>query len=205
MKIDSQFLVPRGMTETWPILLDVPGIARCMPGARLTQVIDDRNFAGEMAVKLGPISLKFGGRAEITERDDKNYKATVKAKGADHNGRGTVTANVHFQLNPEGDATRVSILTDLNLTGSVAQYGRGSNMIIDVANILVGQFAKNLHAKINDVRETAGATASYPETNVTAQAAAGSQNAPLDAGRLGFLVFYRACSRWLRRLFGRSD
>jgi carbon monoxide dehydrogenase subunit G len=148
MQLLNSFTVPVDAATAWRLLLDVPRMARCMPGATLTEARDDRSYAGNVVVKLGPVRLTFTGEAKITALDDVGHRAKVEAKGSDTKGRGSAQAKLDFGLVPDGAGSRVEVTTDLTLTGSVAQYGRGAGLIKEVANQLVGEFAANLAREI---------------------------------------------------------
>jgi carbon monoxide dehydrogenase subunit G len=150
MEITNRFTVPVPPAQAWDVLLDVPRIAPCMPGARLVAAdAEARRYEGEVQVRLGPIMLAFKGTARLTEVDDAAHRATMVAEGRDKKGRGAANADVAFHLTPTDGGTEVTIVSQINLTGSIAQYGRGSGMIADLADHLVGQFAQNLRAELN--------------------------------------------------------
>jgi hypothetical protein len=153
MKFDNTFTVPVPPAEAWPLLLDVPTIAPCLPGAEITEVLGERKYRGRAKVKIGPVLLTFNGEAEIVAVDDKAMTAKVVGRGDDEKGRGSASANVDFSLAPDAAGARVNVSTELNLVGSVAQYGRGAGLMNSIANQLVGQFAKNLE---NVIRAAAG-------------------------------------------------
>lgn len=169
MKIETSFTVPVPPASAWPLLLDVPRIAPCLPGASLTEDLGERRYKGLAAVKVGPVQLQFAGQAQITDVDEAARTARVIAKGADQKGRGNASATVDFALSQEGDGTRVDVVTDLNLVGAVAQYGRASGLLKEIANQIVRQFATNLRQEI----ERAGPAAPGPaEASTTASPAA---------------------------------
>ncbi|MDP4593251.1 MAG: SRPBCC family protein [Beijerinckiaceae bacterium] len=149
MQFDHSFEVPLPPVEAWAILLDVPRIAQCFPGAELTEVLDEDRYKGRAGVKVGPVNLFFAGEAQIIERDDEALSAKIKAKGNDTKGRGQASAIVSFELVASGDGSRVNVSTDLNMSGAVAQYGRASGLMKDIAGILIGQFADNLAKEIH--------------------------------------------------------
>ncbi len=196
MRIENSFAVPVDTATAWRLLLDVPRMARCMPGATLTEARDDRSYAGNVAVKLGPVRLTFAGEARITELDDAAPRAKVEAKGNDTKGRGSAQAKLDFALSADGAGTRVVVTTDLQLTGSVAQYGRSAGLIKEVANQLVGEFAGNL------AREVA-VTELQPTEPAPAAAAAAAPPAAVPVS--GFAVLLKALRAvigdWLKRLF----
>ncbi|MDP6389004.1 MAG: SRPBCC family protein [Alphaproteobacteria bacterium] len=161
MKLENSFEVPSPPAEAWRVLLDIERIAPCMPGATLTEAVDDKTYKGEVSVRLGPVALTFSGTAKFEEIDDANHRALVKAQGSDSKGRGGANAEIAFRLEPFGDGSRVVVETDLVLSGSIAQYGRGVGMIQSVAGQLVGEFATNLEAELQK-SEAAPAEAAKP-------------------------------------------
>jgi hypothetical protein len=148
MEFDNSFEVPLPPDQTWAVLMDIPRIAPCMPGAELTEVLDARNYKGKISVRLGPVALAFAGRVEIDAVDDANRSAKVKAQGSDAKGRGAANATASFRIEPAGGGSKVFIHTDLMLSGAVAQYGRGVGMIQATAAQIIGQFAGNLRAQL---------------------------------------------------------
>ena len=148
MKIDVSFSVPVPPQQAWPLLLDVPRIVPCLPGASLTADLGDNRYKGQATVKVGPVQLTFAGEAQITDIDDAAHTARVIAKGADAKGRGSASATADFALVAEGEGTLITVVTDLQLVGAVAQYGRAQGLIKEIANQIVEQFAANLRSDI---------------------------------------------------------
>ena len=148
MEFDNAFDVPLEPAQAWAVLMDVPRIAPCMPGAELTDVVDQRNYKGKISVRLGPVALTFAGRIEFESVDDANHSARVKAQGSDAKGRGAANAAATFRIEPVASGSKVLIHTDLMLSGAVAQYGRGVGMIQATAAQIIGQFASNLRAQL---------------------------------------------------------
>jgi carbon monoxide dehydrogenase subunit G len=128
--------------------MNVQGIAPCMPGAKLTEVVDDNTYKGNIAVRLGPVSLTFAGLVSFEEIDDTNHIARVRAQGNDAKGRGSAQATAKFQLEPSELGSKVLVHTNLTLSGAVAQYGRGVGMIQATAAALMNQFASNLKKQL---------------------------------------------------------
>jgi uncharacterized protein len=148
LDITNEFIVPLDPSETWKILLDIKRIMPCVPGAELLEVLDDQTYKGKVSIKLGPVSLAFVGTAKFEELDEAAKRAKVLAKGSDAKGRGGANSVVQFRLEPVEDGTRVIVETTVNLSGSVAQYGRGTGVIQGVASQLTAQFAQNLKAMV---------------------------------------------------------
>ena len=130
--------------------MNIQGIAPCMPGASLTEVVDDKTYKGQIAVRLGPVALTFAGTVIFEEIDNANHSARVKAQGNDAKGRGSAQASSSFRIEPVGDGSKVLVHTNLTLSGAVAQYGRGVGMIQATATALMNQFAGNLKKQIAD-------------------------------------------------------
>src|SRR5688500_6716757 len=145
MKLEHTFTVPVPVEKAWEVLLDLPRIAPCMPGATLTGVEGDE-FTGNVKVKLGPIGLTYSGKGRFVERDEAAHRVVVEASGRDTRSAGTAGATITANLVGEGTDTRVDVVTDLTVTGKPAQFGRG--MISDVSAKLLGQFADCLAGKL---------------------------------------------------------
>ncbi len=139
--------------DAWRTLLNIPYVAPCLPGTQLTEVVDERTFEGMVQLKLGPVSLSFRGTAVIEDVDPEAMKVRVSAKGREDRGRGSAHASVTFQLHPTAKGTRVDLVTDLNLAGSIIQYARGAGMITKTAQQLVDQFAQRLTQRIESGEE----------------------------------------------------
>ncbi len=148
MRLENNFEVPVPVEQAWEVLLDIERVAPCMPGATLTSHEGD-DFAGTVKVKLGPVSLTYKGKGRFAEVDEAARRVRLNASGADSRGAGTAQANVTATLVPvaaEGP-TRVEVVTDLEITGKAAQFGRG--LIGDVSGRLIGQFADCLAGKLS--------------------------------------------------------
>ena len=148
MEFDNSFEVPLPPAEAWALLMDIQRIAPCMPGAELTEIVDERTYKGKIAVRLGPVALAFAGTVAFEEIDDSNRRARVKAQGTDAKGRGGANAAATFRLEPAGAGSKVLVHTDLALSGAVAQYGRGVGVVQATAAQIMTQFANNLKAQL---------------------------------------------------------
>lgn len=144
-RLSNEFTVPVPVEQAWAVLLDVERIAPCMPGATLETVEGDV-FTGSVKVKVGPISVTYRGKARFTDRDEAARVVRVDAAGKEARGSGTAAADVTASLHGDGGSTRVRVETDLNVTGKVAQFGRG--VMADVSGRLVDRFAENLAAEL---------------------------------------------------------
>jgi carbon monoxide dehydrogenase subunit G len=165
IELDNSFTVPVSPEKAWDVLLDVERIAPCMPGATVTSV-DGDEVAGQVKVKLGPLSLSYKGTAKFTEKDQANHTIAIEASGKETRGAGTASATVQAGLKPADDEnhTLVSIHTSLNVTGRPAQFGR--SLLPEVSGKLIAQFASNLEAMI--AADSGGAGTVAPEESAPA-------------------------------------
>src|SRR5262245_6326153 len=150
MEIADSFRVSTPLEDTWKVLLDIEGIAPCMPGAQLQEVEGDE-YRGIVKVKVGPITAQYKGTAKLAEVDEPNRRIVIDASGRDTRGQGNAKASIIVTMRAEGAGTQVDVVTDLSITGKVAQFGRG--VLVDVSSKLMGQFVENLE---RDVLTTAG-------------------------------------------------
>ncbi len=169
MQLVNEFVVPRGIDETWAVLTDVERIAPAMPGAQLTGVEDGR-YSGTVKVKVGPVTASYRGTASFRELDEANHHAVLDAKGKESTGRGQAAALVTADLLPEGDQTRVKVITDLTISGPLAQFGRGA--IAEVSTRLLNQFVDNLK---NTVLDSAPAASDVESGNTGTPAGTATQ------------------------------
>jgi uncharacterized protein len=138
--ITTRFEVGAPVEAAWTYLLDVQKIAHCVPGASLTEVIDDKTYAGKIEVKLGPIAVSYKGRITIESMDPATHTVQVKAEGAETRGRGGASATMTAQLEPSDKGTSVVMNTDLAVSGVVAQFGR-TGIMQEVAQRMAQRFA----------------------------------------------------------------
>ena len=146
MRLENSFEVPASPAQTWELLNDVPRVVPCMPGAELTEVVDADTWKATMHVKLGPIALQFATDVRRSSVDEVARRTTLSTKARELKGRGGASATIESSLEPADGGTRITIVTDLQMQGAVAQYGRG--VVNDVANQLVSRFASCLASEL---------------------------------------------------------
>jgi uncharacterized protein len=141
VKIHNEFSIPLPQAEAWQLLNDIPRVARCAPGAELLEQKDDGSFVGTISVRLGPVLLNFKGTVAYREVDEANHRVVADAAGTETKARGTARAQVIFALSPLEAGTKVSVDTDVQLAGSIAQYGRGAAVIQNTAQVIMDHLA----------------------------------------------------------------
>jgi len=215
MRIDDEFVVKAPIGHVWSYMLDVEKVAPCVPGAELTEVVDDHTWKGKTNIKVGPVALSFTGTVVMEERDDVHHRVVLKAQGMEQRGKGAASATAVSQLEAVDDGTKVSMETDLTISGAVAQYGRG--MISDISSRLTKEFAacleSNIMATLATERAAAGAIPSGPAPETEGANARPpaemdvpgptSVARPVKGFRLGLWAFWRAIVRFFRGLFGK--
>jgi uncharacterized protein len=137
VELTNEFDVDVPVEQAWAVLTDLERIAPCMPGAQLQEVEGDE-FRGIVKVKVGPITAQYKGVARFSEKQDASHRAVIDAQGRDTRGQGNANALITASLADVAGRTRVTVHTDLKLTGKVAQFGRGA--IQDVSGALLNQF-----------------------------------------------------------------
>jgi carbon monoxide dehydrogenase subunit G len=191
--IENEFTVVAPVDLLWSYLLDVERIAPCMPGAELTEVIDERTWKGKLNAKFGPVSLSFAGTVVMEERDDMAHRVSLAAKGMEAKGKGAANAKVTSWLEPGpgDDTTTVKMQADITLTGAAAQLSRG--LLPEISKKLTQQFADCLQASMAaEGAEAAGAEAKAPPGVAK----------PVEGIGLGISAVWSIVSNFFRKLFG---
>ena len=199
MDLNHEFIVNVPVNDAWIILTDLERIAPCLPGAQLTEVEGD-TYRGQVKVKVGPIVAQFKGQASFVTRDDLAHTASLKGEGRDTTGKGTASAIITAQLTSvTPTSTKCTVVTDLTISGKVAQFGRGA--LADVSDKLLKQFSENLNQLIASAPATTTTTAETATTTSAPAAAASpeirkiesAEVAPLDLlGTAGTPILKRA-------------
>jgi len=187
MQLEHEFEVPVPIDQAWDVLLDVERIAPCMPGATVDG-FDGETVEGRVKVKVGPIQVTYAGTARFTEKDEAARRIVIDASGKEARGSGTARASIVGQLVEQGSATRVTVTTDLAITGKPAQFGRG--VMVEVGNKLLGKFADCLADEIRQghlgtaaapTPTPTEAAPAAPEAETAAQVAAATTGGPAQA------------------------
>ena len=155
MIIENEFSVDADLETVWRELLDMEGVASCLPGATINATERENVYVGSMRLKLGPMRVEYRGAAELSEVDQDNHTAVISLSAREAKGQGSAMATIRNRLEPIGHGTRVSAQTELHLTGAQAQFGRG--VIEDVGRRVLAEFAQRLEQKIAGSADDSGA------------------------------------------------
>lgn len=145
MRLVNTFTVDAPLAVAWDTLTDIPRVASCIPGATL-EGQDGQDYRAQVAVKVGPVGLTLSGTATVVERDDTGHQMVVRGRASDRKGNGTAEATVTMVAESNGNTSEVTVSTDLELGGRIAQFGSG--VISQVSNRILGQFANRLNTMI---------------------------------------------------------
>jgi carbon monoxide dehydrogenase subunit G len=135
------FQVGADIDSVWSVLNDPQQVVVCVPGAQLTEVLDEDHFKGKVTIKIGPVTAKFNGKVEFTQRDSSTYEMAMEGKGADISGKGGATMIMSLSLKALEERTEVTCIMSVSITGRIAQFG--ARMIEAVNNKLFEQFIQN--------------------------------------------------------------
>ena len=135
------FQVGADIDSVWSVLNDPQQVVGCVPGAQITEVLDEDHFKGKVALKIGPVTAKFNGEVEITQRDSSTYEMVMEGKGVDISGKGGATMIMSLSLKALEERTEVTCIMSVSITGRIAQFG--ARMIEAVNNKLFEKFIQN--------------------------------------------------------------
>ncbi len=179
MQLENSFSVAAPPDRVFAYLLDVNKVAGCVPGAELSEVVDPNTFKGKVKIKVGPITVAYNGTARIVDRDEGAHSATLEAEGRETTGPGSARAKAIMSVVADGGGSTVKIVTDYNVAGRVAQFGRG--VMEDVSRRLVGEMASCIKANVEAAEPSSG---SGPVMQEGPGAAAPSSQAPMPASQV---------------------
>lgn len=209
MLIENEFTVTAPIEDLWAYLLDVERIAPCMPGAELTETVDDRTWKGNLKAKFGPVTMAFAGTVVMESRDDAEHRVVLKARGMEQKGKGAAEATVTSWLEPAADGdTTVKMQAQIVLTGAAAQLSRG--LLPEISKKLTQQFADCLQASMAAEQvpaaaaaegETAPGEVAAPTPPPTRPPTAAK---PVGGIRLGLSAIWAVVVNFFRRVFGRG-
>ncbi|MQA13930.1 MAG: carbon monoxide dehydrogenase [Pseudonocardiaceae bacterium] len=187
MLIENEIDVAAPVEQVWNYMLDVPRMAPCIPGAEITEDSGGGTYKGRVTTKMGPVTMKFAGTAEIVEQDQAGKRIVMDASGSEEKGKGQANMKMTSTLASSGNGTRLKVSQDLQLSGAAAQYGRG--MIQDVTNVLMRDFAKCLQDNIGKAGRGEAPAATKPASGFS----------------IGMQAMVTALKRFFGRIFGKGS
>ncbi len=146
MKLTNELLVAAPLSQTWRTLLDVPRVARALPGATIDPEPSDGAYRGRMVVKLGPVTTEYTGTARLMDVDEDEGVVAFHVQAREIRGQGTAAATITARVTPDAGGTRLTVQTELLLTGRQAQFARG--IMEAAAGAIVTEFAARLEREI---------------------------------------------------------
>ncbi len=195
MQLENSFEVAAPPDQVFAYLLDVNKVVGCVPGAELSEVVDQSTFKGKVKVKVGPISVGYSGTARISERNEAERTATLSADGRETTGSGSARASAQMSVQPSGAGSTVHIVTEYHVAGRVAQFGRG--VMEDVSKRLIREMAECIQANLQTpTQESGDATAAADQT---------SPPKPAPPEINAFALLLHLISVRFQRLFGRKS
>jgi carbon monoxide dehydrogenase subunit G len=212
MEISKSFVVKAPQGAVWAFLTDPYQVAKCLPGAAITEKVDDQTYTGTMTVKVGPVTASYRGKMRFERLDEAAGEAEIAASGQETRGKGGADMRMKSRVVSSGPSeTQVTVVSDVNVMGVLAQFGRG--MIQDVSDQLFGKFTDAMRRELETPAAAPTPTAEAPPAPALAISAAPVAAAPpsppppapppsenvLDVGALGAAAAGRAAGRTLRR------
>jgi carbon-monoxide dehydrogenase small subunit len=209
MKIEKSFDIDRPREAVWDAFGDVHFVAACLPGASITEDLGGGNYRGKFALKLGPMAASFGGDVAIARKREE-WTAIVSGKGADQRSGSRASGSMTYRLSSGegGAATRVEVVSEINLAGALAQFGK-AGVIQEVAMRLTNEFVRNFEAKLEAAAPVgSGSDATSGVSSVSAGASNNSDAAQipeaLDAGNLVWAILRDNIVGLFNRLMGKT-
>jgi len=192
VELNRTFPLPASAGAAWALLQDIAEVAACMPGAKITERVDENHYKGTVSVKVGPASLSFRGDIEVKGIDASARSLRLAAKGTDTTGGSAASMELTARVEPAGDACNLVGESAVSMTGKAASFG--ARLMGPLADQVLGQFAANFAARLQAMSAQGTSTQAQPG------AAPAPEGKPLNA----FGVLWGALKSWLRSLFGGS-
>ncbi|WP_296651019.1 SRPBCC family protein [Paraburkholderia sp.] len=196
--LDRAFPLAAGADLAWQLMQDIEAVAGCMPGAKITERVDDTHYKGTITVKLGPVTMAFKGDIEVLALDAATRSLHLLGKGTDSTGSSAATMDLSAAVQPEGETSTLAGKSEVTMSGKAAAIG--GRLMGPVSEQLLKQFVANFAARLDAMKAqqpTVGATDANASTAPAAQAAPPAQPAELN----GFAFFWAMIRDWLRGRF----
>jgi carbon monoxide dehydrogenase subunit G len=176
MLLTNEFVVAADVDTVWTHLLDMEGVAECVPGAKVEEVVPPNTYRGKIRLKIGPMTVEYRGEATLVQVDQDAHQATIQMKAREARGQGSALATVRNSLAAVPEGTHVRAETELEITGPQAQFGKG--VLEDVGGRILEEFTARLERRIAATQQGPGAASA--STNGAASAASGGTRPPED-------------------------
>ena len=147
LQFEHSFVVKAPKPRVWEYLTDPFRVAPALPGAAITEKIDDQTYAGTITVKVGPVSARYKGKVRFEKLDPAAGTADIVASGQDVSGRGGADMKMKSRITERpGGESEVSVASEVSVTGIMAQFGRG--LMQDVSNQMFERFTEAMRAEL---------------------------------------------------------
>jgi carbon monoxide dehydrogenase subunit G len=192
VSLERAFPIPAPAERAWALLQDIERVAGCMPGARITERIDERHYKGTVAVRFGPANLSFQGQLELAAIDPATRTLRLIGKGSDSGGGSGASLDLTARVDTvDAVSCRLTGRSELSISGRAATFG--ARMGDAVAEQVLGQFAANFSAELR--------AQAAPATPAGAAAPIADDVQPEKALN-GFALLRAMVRSWLQALFG---
>ena len=197
LRIEKTFQVSQPIEKVWGLLSDPAKVASCVPGAQITEKIDDKRYKGSISVKVGPSLTDYKGEVQILRLDPQNHEIEIQGKGQDVRGRGSASMTMTGKLAVlDGGSTQVTSISEVNVVGILAQMG--SRVITEVSNIMFDKFTQNFQESLQQSGSPPTVANAVTDTSVSSPPV--QPPAPVEGGSIAWQAVKQMFGRWLRTL-----
>ena len=197
LRIEKTFQVTQPIEKVWSLLSDPAKVASCVPGAQITEKVDDKTYKGSISVKVGPSLTDYKGEVQILRLDPQNHEIEIQGKGQDVRGRGSASMTMTGKLAAlDGGVTQVTSVSEVNVVGILAQMG--SRVITEVSNIMFDKFNQNFQALLEQSADQP--TVANVATDTAVPPPPVQPPAPVEGGTIAWQAIQQMFGRWLLAL-----
>ena len=197
LRIEKTFQVNQPIEKVWSLLSDPAKVASCVPGAQITEKVDDKTYKGSISVKVGPSLTDYKGEVQILRLDPQHHEIEIQGKGQDVRGRGSASMTMTGKLAAlDGGVTQVTSISEVNVVGILAQMG--SRVITEVSNIMFDKFSQNFQALLEQSADQPTVAKVAMDTAVPTPAV--QPPAPVEGGTIAWQAIKQMFGRWLLAL-----
>jgi carbon monoxide dehydrogenase subunit G len=147
MKFTQSAQIPVAREPLWDFLMDVPKVAKCLPGVERVTKIDDTTYEGALVVRVGPIRLNLQGKILLEEQNKNDWRAALRAEAKDRMAAGAVNGKTSMTLKElSADQTELLVETDVNILGKIGEFGQP--IIRKKADSMLKEFVENIKRQL---------------------------------------------------------